>query len=366
MSFYNSLRLNTGHIRTLHLGFMMSMVQDPIQCGYLLDFSTQEHNSENLCFIIMVSRFRDVVCRDYESWPKTWIDVDKEMDGLDTNEIAANSCWPSTKLSKSNIEKMMNSIWDEFLSDNAPTQIFMPAKVVKNTQRRMLLLDFYGPDVFAEALLDPIETINQDILPRFIFSYNKMDMDKRVQLLKKEIDMSSIQNHSPKDNPLLKLRKEQFNEKRKFSLHEIMNNSILYNEFYDYLKAKALERNLLCLRMIIVFDDLWLTNTSTAAVNESSESFEKVKDYAWLIYRYFIIKDAPYEFSLHSRYKKEIMVSLASADQQIFDQLKKSVTAALTTNFNIFKATDRYRDSWKLMKSEQGKSAWSMLYRIMN
>ena len=49
----------------------------------------------------------------------------------------------------------------------------MAAKVAENTKRRMKLLDLYGPDVFSEALLDPLKTINRDVLPRFLASENK-------------------------------------------------------------------------------------------------------------------------------------------------------------------------------------------------
>ena len=75
----NSLRLNTGNIRIVHLAAMMDIVQDPLKCGYLLHFTTLEHNSENLCFIMMVSRFRDVVCQDTEVWTKSWIDIDVQV-----------------------------------------------------------------------------------------------------------------------------------------------------------------------------------------------------------------------------------------------------------------------------------------------
>jgi hypothetical protein len=34
----NSLRVNTGIIRVTHLSVMMGILQDPIQCGYLLRF----------------------------------------------------------------------------------------------------------------------------------------------------------------------------------------------------------------------------------------------------------------------------------------------------------------------------------------
>ena len=51
-------------------GMMLSILQNPIECGFLLNFSNLEHNAENLLFAMMVSRFRDAVCQDAAAWPK--------------------------------------------------------------------------------------------------------------------------------------------------------------------------------------------------------------------------------------------------------------------------------------------------------
>ena len=349
----DSLRLNTGHVRIQHLRVMMSILQDPIQCGYLLNFSSLEHNAENLCFIMMVSRFRDAVCQDMSAWSKSYTEIDVQVHNQDVTELAANTTWPSKRLYKPTIEKMVRSIWDEFLSDDAVTQICMPAKVAENTKRRMLLLDLYGPDVFAEALLDPLKTINRDVLPRFLASPEKVEMDKRIEvLIKKVSDVSNIRIPVPNDNPLLKT-KEQYTEERNFTLKEVINNRILYNEFLVYLQKKILSENLLCIRMINMFEELFVTDTP--------ESFTEATDCAWKIFRYFIANGAPYEVSLHSKHKKEIMISLAKVCLEMFDELKKSIMPVLSVNFNSYKSTDSYRCLWKLMKQEKSNSFWSAM-----
>ena len=345
----SSLRLNTGNIKTLHLGIMMSMVQDPIQCGYLLHFSTLEHNAENLCFIMMVSRFRDAVCQDNEAWPKTWEQVDMEIQGQDEDELSLSTRWPSKRLHRPNIQKLVDVIFDTYLSDESIAQICMPAKVALNTERRMLLLDLYGPEVFQESLLDPIKTINKDVLPRFLASPIHTEMANRMESLKTRLTINDVKVPPPTDNALLN-SKQTFTEKRSFTLKDFIDNSILYNEFIKYLESIFSAEYLLCARMIDIFE--------VEITNQSTVSIAKATDCAWLIFRYFAAKDAPYEVSLHSRHKKELMISLAKVHMQMFDELKKSVMSVLTVKFNTYKSTESYRGLWKLMKKEQSKSSF--------
>ena len=246
-----SLRVNTGDIKLKNssLSILMSILQDPIQCGYLLQFCTSEYNSESLCFIMMVSRFRDAFNKDMDAWPKKWIEIDEDIHGKDEYEIAHNTVWPSKKLNRPEIAKLVQTISKEFLDEDADNQIFMPAHVATNTKRRVLLLDLYGPDVFVEALLDPIETMNQDILPRFIFSSLKIEMNSRIQSL---------------------------------------------NTF-----------------------------------------------------------ESPYEISLPSKQKKEIMISLAKVNMHMFEELGKFSLSELNGFFKDYKETESYQNLWQLMAKEQ-------------
>jgi len=47
---------------------MIAMLQDPVQCGYLLRYCQARHNSENLCLMMMVSRLRDALAADSDAW----------------------------------------------------------------------------------------------------------------------------------------------------------------------------------------------------------------------------------------------------------------------------------------------------------
>jgi hypothetical protein len=138
---------------------------------------------------------------------------------------------------------------------------------------------------------------------------------------------------------------------------------VLYIEFLTHLQKKISAENLLCYRMILIFEE------RMAAVNEDAEStnliIDQLKDdainQAWVVYRHFVAPDAPYEVSLHSRHKKEIMISLASPYTGMFDELKKSTYSVLTVNFNAFKFTDEYRQLWKVMRDARGGTGLAAL-----
>ena len=330
---------------------VLSMLQDPIQCGYLLYFSTLEYNSENLCFIMMVSRFRQAMRQDCAAWPIKPAQVDKETAGQDEFELVRTTTWPSKKLSKTTIEKMVQSIWDEFISDDARSQICMSSNIVTNTKRRMLLLDLYGPNVFAEALLDPIKTINEDMLPRFLASTFKVDMDKRLQTLKIKVQESDIQVE-PIDNPLLKSSIKRLRNKKMFTFNETIHNQILYNEFLKYLQQNMLVKYLLCSRMVSIFEDLFMA--------ETPESLAEATDYAWNIFRYFLAKDAPCGISLHSRHIKEIMISLANIHVQMFAELEKVVLPVLKDSFKLYSSAVKYDHLRELMEAGNEKSIWGV------
>ena len=292
----------------------------------------------------MVSRFRDVICQDSEAWPKKWIEIDEDIQGKDECEIAHNTVWPSKKLNRPEIAKLVQTISKEFLDEDADNQIFMPARVATNTKRRIMLLDLYGPDVFVEALLDPIETMNQDILPRFIFSNLKIEMNSRIQSLNTIIMDSDIQVEPPHD-VLLQKSRSYFRKKRLFSLNECINNRFLYNEFMKYLQSKAAAKFLLCLRMIEIFEDMFM--------DEYPELLNEVNDSAWVIFRYFLTFGSPYEISLPSKQKKEIMISLAKVTMHMFEELGKFSLSELNGFFKDYKETESYQNLWQLMAKEK-------------
>lgn len=143
------------------------ILRSPIRCHYLMMFCRKEFNTENVGFLIKVSLFREIMEEDKALWPKSWREVDKSISV--TKEIKSN--WPSTIVEKELVVKAMNQIYEEFLDqEDAPEPICIDTEMLRRTKNRIELVDFYGPDVFTEASLDPIKTVKRDILPRFCVS----------------------------------------------------------------------------------------------------------------------------------------------------------------------------------------------------
>ena len=53
-----------------------------------------------------------------------WVAVDKDVEGKDVDELAANTTWPSQKLFRASIQKMLKSIWDDYLSGKVSLQSY--------------------------------------------------------------------------------------------------------------------------------------------------------------------------------------------------------------------------------------------------
>jgi hypothetical protein len=92
--------------------------------------------------------------------------------------------------------------------------------------------------------------------------------------------------------------------------------------------------------MITVFEELI----------QDEKKQKEATDHAWTIFKYFIAPDAPYEVSLHSRHKKELMISLSYPYLGMFQELKKSSMSVLIVNFNAYKFTSSYRNLWQILK----------------
>ena len=350
----NGSAKTTSSSKNRHIRTLLGILQDPIQCGYLLQFTTLEHNSENLSFVMMVSRFRETMNCDVESWPKRWTQIDKEIHDRNENEIVANTTWPSKKLLKPAIELMAQSIWNEFLDENANSEISMSSTILTNTKRRLVLLDLYGPEVFSEALTTPIETINQDILPRFLRSTHQLEMENRIRKLSKNVPDSVIK-FQPNDNPLISAKQRHVRFNDKYTLEETLHNRTLYDEYLKYLKTKSLSKYLLCKRMIVMFKDLCML--------DSQASSREATDIAWSIYEYFIANDSPYEMSLPSIDKKEIMVALANNHIQMFDALETHVMSKLNDDFQSYNTPEQFEKLKALTKKSHVEPFLSILKR---
>lgn len=147
---------------------------EPISCGYLLSFCEFQFCIENARFVQEVERYKDRYTVNKAAWvdcpwsDKSWTVLDEEFElakpvgsanlqGVSIAEILDKHRDKRASLRMAEMEEDLTRIWDRFLSNSAPLQICMPAKVASNTVKRLELLHIYGREVFGETLIDPVK-----------------------------------------------------------------------------------------------------------------------------------------------------------------------------------------------------------------
>ena len=115
------------------------LVQNPIACGYLLDFCEKSFCAENLRFWVAVDQFKDR-CRAMGN-----ANVDLKQ-----------------------IENWARDIFNEYLSEYSKTEVSLPSADRKITNDRLQDIAKYQSEVFDVALRDPLNTMKKDIRGRFI------------------------------------------------------------------------------------------------------------------------------------------------------------------------------------------------------
>jgi hypothetical protein len=66
--------------------------------------------------------------------------------------------------------RKINEIVSKYFSEDSNTQVCIAESTIKKTAKRIKLLHLYGPMIFEEACIDPTETVEKDIWPRFRLS----------------------------------------------------------------------------------------------------------------------------------------------------------------------------------------------------
>ena len=185
-----SMMLNaTGAITDINCRPIARLLNQPIQCGFLLAFCQAQHCAENVSFAIEIDRCKDYFSLDRKNWPRnrTWNELDTEF-GVITesfdpivaceleddmrrgNQIIPAGTWKSTKVPLDTIDSFLRLIWDNYLWHDADSQICISSACLVRTARRMRLIHVYGEMAFYEALEEPLKTMKKDILPRFLAS----------------------------------------------------------------------------------------------------------------------------------------------------------------------------------------------------
>lgn len=249
------------------------LIDDPIGCGFLLRYCRRQHADENLTFVIDVSRFRDIFAilqgNHNLLWSRAWQEVDKDvptgdpvsltqlMHSIHAAEAVHKMRWSMVEKLCVEAERAAQRVYALYIADDAPTQICMSTKVYRNTLHRMNQLALYGPDVFAEACLDPILTLCKDIMPRFIKTDIYRDYKQRLLECASLPLSSSLSVSAPAVDLGLYAESDKL-PTRRFTLEELLREGFLYGEFLDFLKRRVCAENLQCYRLIVIYEDAML------------------------------------------------------------------------------------------------------------
>lgn len=321
-----------------------NVLENPMCCGFLLRFCEDEYNAENLHFIMAVDKFKDFVRSvDSRTWKKSWQDIDKlclrDVDvSQDSEKVKStkiefddSSPWQSS-LDKKAMQLQIQQLWDSFLSNNAPNQICIPARVYAHTIERIRLYHIYGPEIFDEACLDPIKTMKRYIWPRFIVS----DVIKKMATRMQECKPLPTSVHFSIEPPTTYFGTPEIinrlSDDHKFELPAFLRCRFLFEHLNDYLRSIVSSENLLCVRAIDIFENLYGNGRHEECIAQ-----------AWTIYKFFIAYGAAFEISVHHLHRKEIMLNLATPTLNMFETAKRSAVQALKFSFEQYRTTTTYK-----------------------
>ena len=353
-----------------------SIITSPICCGYLLQFCKVEFNAENLTFILEVDEYRDIFDTETQTiWTKSWIDID-EMVKIDDEEISnelMKVVWPSEN-NKEQIEKKIERIFKKFLDNDSPVQVCISENFMKKTRKRMKLLQFYGPDVFSEACLDPIKTLKKDVLPRFLVSEIAQNMFSMLASCYNLPSANQVRVIPPSNSFIAELPLVAMPEDRQYTLEECLQCELLYNSLIKYVTSNESLSYLYFARMHYMFIEF---------IEAGKEN--EAKDQAWLMYKYFIAPNSPFEFTeemITAKYYrsmsdgqstkivankitreisdyhiqcKRLSLQLAKPNSDTFDYFKKLYHEILMKSFDAYEQTPEYAELGKLMLAEKKK-----------
>ena len=307
---------------------------------YKKAFCESEYSAENIKYIIEINTFRDFFRIDRVAWSKSYKVLDLELKDLSDEEI--DHTWPSQYLSESSIREKIDRIYSLFIDNNAELQICFPHVVLERTMTRLNLINYYGPEAFEESLIDPLKTMKRDILPRFLRSNYYSELSFRLKSIETLPSASELEIPIPPTN--LSFDPSQLSSERRFHLHEVVECRLLYTKFLSYLQGCFCSENLICYRMISLFEEKMITKQSVTSIT-------------WDIYRFFVAEGSAFEISLEYSNRKAILLQLAKPKIDCFAMVKKSAYSMLKTYFTSYKNTTEYQELASFILSKQnGKS----------
>mmetsp|Transcript_9757 Transcript_9757/g.16107 ORF Transcript_9757/g.16107 Transcript_9757/m.16107 type:complete len:538 (+) Transcript_9757:247-1860(+) len=342
------------------------LVHDPLGSGYLYSFCASQFCTENMGFIIAVDKFMDYMRIDESAWDEsvTWQQLDEAnginniagtsraktpskeelktelLDPLESETLISGSgdgtAWPSpVKVHTDIVQRMMLSIWRSYLDDAAEEQICLPALVLVNTVQRMKLVHIYGPQVFLQAMIDPIKTIRKDIAMRFQSSTQFTTYLARCKELLVPSCAVTIHVPNPTGSVTQIYTKTQLQDPNlKFELDEILEDKILYSRFLKYLNRCIAAENIRFIRSVRIFRYF--------AESEEKEDIHRKIAWAFRMYTNFLVEGSAYEICVTANVRRNIMRQLASPTAATFDEAERVTYATLQLMFDQYTRTPEY------------------------
>lgn len=307
------------------------LVKDPICRGFLLGFCEECFNAENMLFLIEVEKYRESLKNDRSLWSKTWQEIDANL-SVDPDKVYE---WHS-RVSVESVKAHIKYIYETYISDGAEHQICVPHGVLQRTLKRMENVEAYGLVLFHEISVDPMRTLERDILPRFVHSEKYRKLCDKLDLLTHLPSGEELIVEAPPTEPNLSVGVEA---NKLFTMDDILASRFLYEHFLTYVQGKVCSENLVCKRLITIFkENIRANRTDAADVN------------AWDIYRFFVAAGSAYEVSLEYSAKSQLKTNLAHPLADMFDALERSVTSMLGADFEAYRTTAEYRQLAPLLK----------------
>lgn len=246
------------------------------------------------------------------------------------DHIIDEKLWPSTKLQMNSVVKHIQLIWDEYFSPTAASEICISATMRARTVFRLRHLHVYGKEVFDEAMADPLKTANKDVLPRFLVSGYYHELMSRLADISPLPSGDAIAVIPPQSSHVIKLDMDVT------TLDELKKvpwrcDFILYEAFKDYLRSIVASEQLLCVRSIANYQQLWADRRSGQIKEDPSHpDFPKgADDLAWKIYAFFIAPGSAFEVSVSDRRRKQIMTQMASPTEDMFNRLQEQTYTSI-------------------------------------
>lgn len=311
-----------------------SLLANPIQSGFLLQFSQSEYNAENIIYILEIDKFKDLC--DSKAWDNnvSFKVVDSNIDNFYNTVLKENDLvfgggklWPCNKITFASFKQYAQKIWDTYLAKSATNQICMSSRVLSNTIHRLKYLDLYGTRVFDETLIDPMKTLDTDVRPRFLTSPHYSVMTIRLEAMYPLPKKETLHIKLPTKSSCLYWIKDKVNKEnlRNMPMLELFQDKVIYEQFVNYSKKNYSEGNVYLARAISIFKNIYAVADLTVST-VGNKLPPEADEQAWFIFRYFIAQGAPFEFSfLTARRRKDIMLKLAHPEPNMFLDLEKSV-----------------------------------------